>query len=212
MKKNLKFIIFLQAIAIFITSCNIIIVNPNNKDEGLLVIEVKFIEESFGIKMIPSETEKINIEISGECLKNKIVLTTSYKNPNVCINVAKGMKHISVKAIYSNRIIAYGENSIFVYPCVKNRVKVNLINTSNCLKNPVPSEINQPSSTSTDITSSPTSSIITLPSVMPTTSPTASPSSSSTGYLKSSSTYYPNMNAQLNVINSTPIPSGVTVQ
>lgn len=211
MKKNLKFIIFLQAIAIFITSCNIIIVNPNNKDEGLLVIEVKFIEESFGIKMIPSETEKINIEISGECLKNKMVLTTSYKNPNVCINVAKGMKHISVKAIYSNRIIAYGENSVFVYPCVKNRVKVNLINTSNCLKNPVPIEINQPASTNTDITSSPTSSIITLPSVIPSTMATAT-TTPSTDYLKSSSTYYPNMNTQLNIITSTPIPSGVTVE
>lgn len=211
MKKSLRFIIFLQTMAIFIASCNI--VNQNNKDEGLLIIDVKFTEKTFGIKMLPSEIEKINIEIYGECLKNKIELTTSYKEPKVFINIIHGRKHILVKGIYSNRIVAYGESSVFVYQYVKNRVEVNLINTSNYKEEPVPGEINQTASISTDITSSPNSSILTLPSAIPTATanPTPSPSSSSSNYLKSSSTYSSNMNTQLKIIISTPIPSGVTV-
>lgn len=218
MKKVLKLSAFLQGlVTLFIlNNCSNII--NTQKNTGYITIIAKFSEKQFNIKTIPESTNKIKLILNGNGITKPMHFDLTKEKPSIRFESPNGDKIISAIAIDDkNTPLAIGLTGFYVKENQNNKVELSLIEFIkngeglNPSPTPIPSSSIQPSSNpSVNFSSSP------IPSSSPSTSPTPLETISPSPYENenggSSSTNSPRVNANINVITSTPIPSGITIQ
>lgn len=200
-------------------------VNFGRSDIGYIVVSAKFPQNGFKIKTIPAKTTKIGLIITGEGVNTPMNFALSPTTSSLTIPAIKGNKNFSATAFDdSGKVLAFGKNSLYVKPDIYNKVEIDLVEGA------IPEDITASSSPSpsSNITASPTqtpSNIVPTdnasgspanidPSASPvpsdSPSPTATPSPSPTSS-SNSSTYIPAINVNVNLVASTPIPSGISL-
>lgn len=225
MKKIFRFIIILQLTILFISNCNVL---NNNVKNGYVIIGAKFPEKSFSIKKIPDTTNIIKLEVNSKDLPNGLFFELTKDKPSIKFQAPEGDTIATANAYdINNKLLAFGFASFYVKPYINNKVEIEMIevegqngNQSSPTPTPTPSTNPNPNVTPTPFnnggdsngTTSPipqsSSSVLISPSSTP--SPTTSPETNGNGGVNTSPQQKANVN--INVITSTPIPSGITVQ
>lgn len=213
MKKTIRLILMLLLIILLIGSCNF----PTSTNKfGYIIISAKFPQNSFKIKTIPLATTKIGIELSGDGLPKILNFTLTPEKSELTILTYIGKKTILATAYDdSNNILAFGKNSAFLQENTHNKVEIILIEGATSeyptgIQTPAITEIPTTPTIGGEITSStPIASTKPTEKPIPTINPTASPSSMASS-ASNTNTYIPEVRANINIILSTPIPSGIT--
>ena len=202
-------------------------VNFGGSNIGYIVVAAKFPQNNFKIKNIPAKTTKIVLVISGDGINLSMSFTLTPTTSSLTIPAIKGNKNLSATAFdESGEVLAFGKNKLYVYPDLHNKVEIILI------EGVTPDTISDSSSSnpSNNISATPTqtpssgaagdndsgnqnnidSSASPAPSDIP--SPTATPIPSSSSNSNSSSTTYTQViDVNVNLVASTPIPSGISL-
>lgn len=222
MKKTIRLILILLLIILLIGSCNF---STNTNKFGYIIISAKFPQNGFKVKTIPLNTTKIGLEISGEWLDETLKFTLTPQKPELKLLTFSGNKNIVAIAFDdTNNILGSGKNSVYVHPNTHNKVEITLVegiapNGSAIITSPSPTTtpiINitptaTPNGSGVDNTNNQTANPTTKPTDIVTTEPTSSPSPSNNGLTNNNtSIYYPEIKTNINIITSTPIPSGIT--
>lgn len=222
MKKIFRFIIILQLTMLFISNCNSL---NNSVKNGYVIIGAKFPEKSFSVKKIPDATNIIKLEINSKDLPNSLFFELTKDKPSVKFPAPEGDTIATANAYdINNKLLAFGFSSFYVKPYINNKVEIELIEVDGQNGNqssPIPSTITNPNITPTPSNNNganvngtaspiPQSSPSVIDSPNSTPSPTTSPETNGNGGVNTSPQQKANVN--INVITSTPIPSGITVQ
>lgn len=216
MKKVLKFSVFLQSLVTLFVLNNCSDITNTQRNTGYITIIAKFSEKQFNIKTIPESTNKIKLILNGNGIRTPMYFDLTKEKPSIRFESPNGDKIISAIAIDDkNTPLAIGITGLYVKEYQNNRVELNLIefikNSEGLNPSPtaIPNSSIQPSS-NPSVSTSPIPSSSTSASPTPLESISPSPSQHENG--GSSSTNAPRVNANINVITSTPIPSGITIQ
>lgn len=130
MKKNIFKLTFILSLAWLIPNCTNFNTNPQF---GLIYTSVKFPNQNFKIKAIPSNTSLISIEITGKGLSNPLKFTLTKNNPSILIpDVPAGEKVVLVIARDAvSKKLAEGTGNINVIAGKSNLLEITLKEFSN---------------------------------------------------------------------------------
>jgi hypothetical protein len=94
---------------------------------GILSLAVSFPQKAFSLKVIPKDTSKIKVEVTGEGLTSAIDLNLSITSPESTITVPSGKKQVKATALNdAGKTLATASESINIIANTNNTVRVKL--------------------------------------------------------------------------------------
>lgn len=175
---------------------------------GYMTTAVRFPSNSFSLKVIPDDTVKISVEVSGTGLEEKISFElTKENNRKILTEVPVGEKNIEAKAFSATGVIIAQGSSVAEVIANKNTVAEIELKTIFSIPSPTPSP-----SVSVEPSTSPSSEPSFIPVPDKTVEPTPSPSDSFDSSKGSKSTT--DINVDVTISDGVPLPqqSGMSIE
>ena len=125
MKKKLLLILLCSLPMAGLYDCSVF---DNTGKYGYIMTSVRFPNGNFTIKQIPTDTNIISVEITGEGLPEPLKFNmTKEESSKIVNNIPIGNKKVTATSLdKDNKILAKGENTVDVKPNTFNMVEITL--------------------------------------------------------------------------------------